>query len=47
MHKKVKTLLEKGEVLPIMESFYTIHGSYFAAYNTEGILQFSHGFETC
>ena len=29
MHKKVKTLLEKGEVLPIMESFYTIQGEGF------------------
>ena len=29
MDKKTKTLLEKGEVLPIMESFYTIQGEGF------------------
>ena len=26
MDKKTKLLLEKGEMLPIMESFYTIQG---------------------
>ena len=29
MDKKIKSLLEKGEVLPIMESFYTIQGEGF------------------
>tara|TARA_B100000524_G_scaffold334274_1_gene222663 strand:+ start:371 stop:1000 length:630 start_codon:yes stop_codon:yes gene_type:complete len=29
MDKKIKVLLEKGEVLPIMESFYTIQGEGF------------------
>ena len=29
MDKKTKLLLEKGEILPIMESFYTIQGEGF------------------
>ena len=29
MDKKTKLLLEKGESLPIMESFYTIQGEGF------------------
>ena len=29
MDKKTKLLLDKGEVLPIMEAFYTIQGEGF------------------